>query len=179
MWEKVAHKLRTGMMPPDGRPRPDATVYASLVSHLESALDQAWAANPNPGWPAVVHRLNRAEYTNAIRDLLGLAVDGRALLPADDSGYGFDNIGDVLTISPGLMARYMSAAAKISRLAVGDPTRRPGATMYKTSPLLLQEGRMSEDLPFGSRGGLAVRHFSPSTASICSRSASSGRSINP
>ncbi|MEE8131074.1 MAG: DUF1592 domain-containing protein [Vicinamibacterales bacterium] len=161
VWEKVVRKLRTGLMPPDGRPRPDAATYTSLVSHLETALDKASGANPNPGWPAEVHRLNRAEYTNAIRDLLGLEVDGRALLPADDSGYGFDNIGDVLTVSPGLMARYMSAAAKISRRAVGDPTLRPGATMYKTSPLLLQEGRMSEDLPFGSRGGLAVRHHFP------------------
>ena len=154
-------KLRTGLMPPDGRPRPDAATYASLVSHLETALDRAAETAPNPGWPAQVHRLNRAEYANAVRDLLGLEVDGRALLPADDSGYGFDNIGDVLTVSPGLMSRYMSAAAKISRRAIGDPTLRPGATMYKTSPLLLQEGRMSEDLPFGSRGGMAVRHHFP------------------
>ena len=161
VWEKVVRKLRTGLMPPDGRPRPDAATYASLVSYLEAALDQGSAAAPNPGWPAEVHRLNRAEYTNAIRDLLGLEVDGRALLPADDAGYGFDNIGDVLTVSPGLMSRYMSAAAKISRRAVGDPTLRPVMTMYKTSPLLLQEGRMSEDLPFGSRGGLATRHHFP------------------
>ena len=161
VWEKVVRKLRTGLMPPDGRPRPDAATYASLVAHLETELDRAAEAAPNPGWPAQVHRLNRAEYTNAVRDLLGLEVDGRALLPADDSGYGFDNIGDVLTVSPGLMSRYMSAAAKVSRRAVGDPTLRPGATMYKTSPLLLQEGRMSEDLPFGSRGGMAVRHHFP------------------
>ena len=161
VWEKVVRKLRTGLMPPDGRPRPDAATYTSMVSYLETALDQASAAAPNPGWPAEVHRLNRAEYTNAIRDLLGLEVDGRALLPADDAGYGFDNIGDVLTVSPGLMSRYMSAAAKISRRAVGDPTMRPVMTMYKTSPLLLQEGRMSEDLPFGSRGGLAARHHFP------------------
>ncbi len=161
VWEKVVRKLRTGLMPPDGRPRPDAATYASLVAHLETALDRAAQAAPNPGWPAQVHRLNRAEYTNAVRDLLELEVDGRALLPADDSGYGFDNIGDVLTVSPGLMSRYMSAAAKVSRRAVGDPTLRPGATMYKTSPLLLQEGRMNEDLPFGSRGGMAVRHHFP------------------
>ena len=161
VWEKVVRKLRTGLMPPDGRPRPDAETYTSMVSYLETALDQASVANPNPGWPAEVHRLNRAEYTNAIRDLLGLEVNGRDLLPADDSGYGFDNIGDVLTVSPGLMGRYLSAAAKISRRAVGDPTLSPGTTMYKTSPLLLQEGRMSEDLPFGSRGGFAVRHYFP------------------
>ena len=161
VWEKVVRKLRTGLMPPDGRPRPDAATYTSMVSYLETALDQASVAAPDPGWPAEVHRLNRAEYTNAIRDLLGLEVDGRALLPADDSGYGFDNIGDVLTTSPGLMSRYMSAAAKISRRSVGDPTLPPAMTMYKTSPLLLQEGRMSEDLPFGSRGGLAARHHFP------------------
>ena len=161
VWEKVVRKLRTGLMPPDGRPRPDAETYASLVAHLETELDHAAQATPNPGWPAQIHRLNRAEYANAVRDLLGLEVDARALLPADDSGYGFDNIGDVLTVSPGLMARYLSAAAKISRRAVGDPTLRPGTTLYKTSPLLLQEGRMNEDLPFGSRGGLAVRHHFP------------------
>lgn len=161
VWEKVVRKLRTGMMPPDGRPRPDTQAYMAMVSYLETALDRASADAPNPGWPAAAHRLNRAEYTNAIRDLFGLDIDGRALLAADDSGYGFDNIGDVLTISPGLMSRYMSAAAKISRQAVSDPTLPPGTTMYKTSPLLLQEGRMSEDLPFGSRGGLAVRHHFP------------------
>ena len=161
VWEKVVRKLRTGLMPPDGRPRPDAATYAGLVAHLETALDRAAQASPDPGWPAQIHRLNRAEYANAVRDLLGLEIDARALLPADDSGYGFDNIGDVLTVSPGLLARYLSAAAKISRRAVGDPTLRPGATLYKTSPLLLQEGRMSEDLPFGSRGGLAVRHHFP------------------
>ena len=161
VWEKVVRKLRTGLMPPDGRPRPDAATYASLVAHLEAELDRLAAAAPDPGWPAQIHRLNRAEYANAVRDLLGLEVDGRALLPADDSGYGFDNIGDVLTVSPGLMARYLSAAAKISRRAVGDPTLRPGTALYKTSPLLLQEGRMNEDLPFGSRGGLAVRHHFP------------------
>ena len=161
VWEKVVRKLRTGLMPPDGRPRPDAATYAALVAHLETQLDRAAEAAPDPGWPAQVHRLNRAEYANAVRDLLGLEVDVRALLPGDDSGYGFDNIADVLTVSPGLMSRYLSAAAKISRRAVGDPTLRPGATMYKTSPLLLQEGRMSEDLPFGSRGGMAVRHYFP------------------
>ena len=161
VWEKVVRKLRTGMMPPDGRPRPDAQAYMAMVSYLETSLDRVSADAPNPGWPATAHRLNRAEYTNAIRDLLGLDIDGRALLAADDSGYGFDNIGDVLTVSPGLMSRYMSAAAKISRQAVGDPTLPAGTMMYKTSPLLLQEGRMSEDLPFGSRGGLAVRHHFP------------------
>jgi len=105
--------------------------------------------------------LNRAEYTNAVRDLLAIQVDGRALLPADDSGYGFDNIGDVLSVSPGLLERYILAATKIARQALGDATQRPGTTTYKTSPLLLQDDRLSESLPFGSRGGIAVEHNFP------------------
>ncbi|HIE92487.1 MAG TPA: DUF1592 domain-containing protein [Acidobacteria bacterium] len=160
LWEKVAGKLRTGMMPPERRPRPDASTYTSLVSYFETALDQTAALAPNPGRPAA-HRLNRAEYTNAVRDLLGLEIDGRALLPADESGYGFDNIADVLSLSPGLLERYLLAAAKISRQAVGDPTLRPTTAIYKTSPLLSQTGRVSDDLPLGSRGGLAVEHHFP------------------
>jgi hypothetical protein len=105
--------------------------------------------------------MNRAEYTNAVRDLLALEIDGRAFLPADDSGYGFDNIGDVLSISPGLLERYMLAAAKVSRLAIGDPSARPTTATYRSSPLLLQNDRINEDLPFGSRGGMAVRHAFP------------------
>ena len=160
VWEKVVRKLRTRLMPPSSRPRPDADTYARLVSHFETALDRAAAANPNPGRP-VVHRLNRTEYANAVRDLLALEVDGRALLPADESGYGFDNIGDVLSVSPGLLERYLLAAAKISRQAVGDPTLRPATAVYKTSPLLAQNDRVSEALPFGSRGGIAARHHFP------------------
>ena len=160
VWEKVVRKLRTGLMPPVGRPRPTPAAYASLTSYLETALDRAAAREPNPGRLGV-QRLNRAEYTNAVRDLLALPIDGRELLPADESGYGFDNIGDVLSVSPGLLERYVLAAAKISRSAVGDPTLRPSTALYKTSPLMLQDGRMSEDLPFGSRGGLAVRHHFP------------------
>ena len=164
VWEKVVRKLRTRLMPPSPRPRPDADAYASLVAYFERELDLAAEADPNPGRPAV-HRLNRAEYTNAIRDLLGLDIDGRALLPPDESGYGFDNIADVLSVSPGLLERYLLAAAKISRSAVGDPTLRPTTALYKTSPLLAQKGRVSDDLPFGSRGGLAVRHHFPLDAS--------------
>ena len=174
VWEKVVRKLRTGMMPPSPRRRPDAATYASTVSYLETALDRAAAANPNPGRPAV-HRLNRAEYTNAVRDLLALEVDGRALLPPDESGYGFDNIGDVLSVSPGLLERYLLAAAKISRRAVGDPTLRPATVIYKTSPLLAQDDRVSEDLPFGSRGGLAVRHHFPLDAEYIIKIALRGR----
>ena len=174
VWEKVVRKLRTGMMPPSPRRRPDAETYASTVSYFETALDRAAAANPNPGRPAV-HRLNRAEYTNAIRDLLALEVDGRTLLPADGSSYGFDNIGDVLSVSPGLLERYLLAAAKISRRAVGDPTLRPTTAIYKTSPLLAQDDRVSEDLPFGSRGGLAMRHHFPLDAEYIIKIALRGR----
>ena len=157
VWEKVLRKLRGRAMPPAGMPRPDEATYDSLATYLEQELD---SARPNPGRP-VLHRLNRAEYTNAIRDLLALEIDGASLLPADDSGYGFDNIGDVLSVSPMLLERYMSAARKISRLAIGDHTGRPDSETYDVPRFLGQEDRTSEDLPFGSRGGLAVRHFFP------------------
>src|SRR5688572_11669098 len=161
VWEKVVRKVRSGAMPPVSMPRPEAAAFRQWVTSLEGALDRAAAARPAVGRPAPVHRLNRAEYANAVRDLLGLEVESRELLPADDSGYGFDNIGDVLSVSPGLLERYMLAAAKISRQALGDPTLRPTTATYRVSPLLLQTSRMSEDLPFGSRGGLAVRHHFP------------------
>src|SRR5262245_55038953 len=122
-WEKVVRKLRGGTMPPAGRPRPDKPTLTGLITSLESALDQAGAATENPGRP-LIHRLNRVEYTNAIRDLLALEVDGPALLPPDTSGFGFDNVADVLSMSPGLVERYMGAARKISRAAVGDATIR-------------------------------------------------------
>jgi hypothetical protein len=160
LWEKVVRKLRSGAMPPPGRPRPESTTYEAFASSLEAALDRTAAANPNPGRSAV-HRLNRAEYANAIRDLLALDIDSRALLPADDSGHGFDNVADVLSVSPGLLERYMSAATKIGRLAIGDPTLRPLVQTYSVRPTLVQEDRMSEELPFGTRGGLAVRHHFP------------------
>lgn len=161
IWEKVIRKLRAGAMPPAGLPRPDAATYDSFASYLETAIDQAAAARPNPGRPASVHRLNRAEYSNAIRDLLATDVDAGSLLPADDAGYGFDNIGDALSVSPMLLERYMSAARKISRLALGDASQRPAAVSYDLPRLLLQDDRMSEDLPFGSRGGIAIRHRFP------------------
>ena len=112
VWEKVAWKLRTGTMPPAGMPRPDKAAYDSFATYLETTLDGAAAAKPNPGRPAV-HRLNRVEYTNAIRDLLAVDFDGESLLPADDSGHGFDNLAALLSVSPVLMERYMSAARKI------------------------------------------------------------------
>jgi cytochrome c5 len=161
VWEKVVRKMRAGVMPPAGRRRPDPATYRSVISFLETELDRAAALMPHPGRP-VLHRLNRAEYTNTIRDLLGLEIDGKALLPGDDSGYGFDNIADVLNVSSGLLDRYLIAAQKIARLAVGDATMRSATKTYSIPSLVLrQDDRMSEDLPFGSRGGLAVRHYFP------------------
>jgi hypothetical protein len=134
-----------------------------LATYLETELDRAAAVKPNPGRP-IVHRLNRAEYVNAIRDLLAIdtrAIDIQSLLPTDDSGYGFDNIGDVLSVSPMLMEGYMSASRKISRMAIGDPGSRPEIQKYDIPMYVLQEDRMSEDLPFGSRGGIVLRHNFP------------------
>ena len=163
IWEQVAAKLRTGNMPPPGAPRPDGAATGAVVSWLETSLDQLAAERPNPGRLAPLHRLNRAEYTNAVRDLLALDIDARSLLPVDDSNHGFDNIAAVLTVSPLLLERYLAAARLISRRAVGDPTISPAAASrtYTASKTLFQDGRMSEDLPFGSRGGLAIRHYFP------------------
>ncbi len=160
-WEKVVRKLRIGSMPPPGNPRPDDATRSALVATLENGLDQEAAAAPDPGLH-VVHRLNRTEYTNAIRDLLAVSIEQLDLLPADDSGYGFDNVADVLTMSPGLLERYVLAARKIARVAVGDPTLRPTVESYRLPYLtLLQDERMSNDLPAGTRGGLLVRHQFP------------------
>jgi mono/diheme cytochrome c family protein len=160
-WEKVARKLRTHEMPPPGLPRPDASGYSEATLQLETALDAAAAVKPNPGRVAV-HRLNRAEYTNAIHDLLGLEIDGRALLSSDDADHeGFDNVASVLSVSPALLENYLSAARTISRLAVGDTTLNPGIETFKLSKLLIQDERMSEDLPFGSQGGAAIRYHFP------------------
>ena len=160
IWEKVLRKVSTGQMPPAGRPRPRDTDRLKFSRELIEALDQVVNANPDPGRPAV-HRLNRTEYVNSIRDLLNLEVDGRSLLPPDDSGFGFDNNADVLSMSPALLDRYMAAATKISRLALGDPTVAPVITRYDVPRRLRQEGRMSERLSFGSRGGMAIRHAFP------------------
>ncbi len=160
VWEKVVRKLRTGAMPPAGMPRPDTATHDSFVTYLEAQLDRASAGNPNPGRTGV-HRLNRAEYTNAIRDLLALEIDGGALLPPDESAYGFDNIAAVLSVSPLLLERYMTAARRISRRAIGDPDARPVFETYEIRKFLRQDDHMSEDLPFGSRGGIAIRHYFP------------------
>ncbi|HYR89217.1 MAG TPA: DUF1592 domain-containing protein [Terriglobia bacterium] len=160
VWEKVLHKLRTREMPPSGMPHPDNVTYDSVTGYLENALDQAAEARPNPGRPGT-YRLNRFQYANAVRDLISLDVDSTSLLPADDSGYGFDNIGDVLTVSPMLLEKYLSAAAKISRLAVGDPSISPTSTEYQIPPATVQAERENADLPIGSRGGITVRHHFP------------------
>jgi Protein of unknown function (DUF1592)/Protein of unknown function (DUF1588)/Protein of unknown function (DUF1585)/Protein of unknown function (DUF1587)/Protein of unknown function (DUF1595)/Planctomycete cytochrome C len=163
VWERVVRKLRSREMPPPGLPRPDHAAYVSLASSLETALDREALARPNPGRPLPLHRLNRAEYTNAIRDLLALEVDGRSMLPIDDSEYGFDSVASVLSVSPVLLERYLSAARAISRLAVGDPSIGPAleSRTYGLPKTLFQRERMSEDLPFGSRGGIAIHHRFP------------------
>jgi hypothetical protein len=160
VWEKVLKKLRAGAMPPAGMPRPDQATYDSLAAYLETALDSAAAASPDPGRP-VLHRLNRVEYTNVVRDLLAVEIDGETLLPADDSRHGFDNIGDALTVSPALLERYLSAARKITRLAIGDPDISPVSEGYTVPKYYVQDDRMNDALPFGSRGGIAVQHNFP------------------
>ena len=162
VWEAVVLKLRGGMMPPAGRPRPAGAALDELRGWLEAELDRAAAATVEPG-RVPTHRLNRAEYANAVRDLLALDIDAEALLPADDTGHGFDNLAGTLALSPALMERYLTAARRISRLAVGDPAIGPGLTSrtYTVPIAMTQNDRMSEALPFGSRGGLAVRHRFP------------------
>src|SRR5512142_195247 len=129
-WEKAVRKVRAGMMPPSGMPRPARTVLDSWAASLEAGLDRAAAAKPNPGTTGL-HRLNRTEYTNAIRDLLALDVDEATVLPADDSSEGFDNIADALAVSPALIERYVAAAGKISRLAVGNMLVTPSTVTYR------------------------------------------------
>jgi mono/diheme cytochrome c family protein len=160
-WEKVVTKLRTGEMPPPGRPRPDAAAYREVAATLEKELDAAAAARPHPG-RVPVHRLNRNEYRNAIRDLLGLEIDGRALLTSDEADQeGFDNVASVLSVSPALLENYLSAARTLSRLAVGDPAPHPVIDTFKISKALVQDERLNDDLPFGSQGGALVRHHFP------------------
>jgi hypothetical protein len=164
VWEKVARKVRAGEMPPSTvRARPDSQMALRFVDHLESTIDRAAAARPNPG-RTMVHRLTRAEYSNAIRDLLAVDVRPGEWLPVDDSGYGFDNIAAVLSTSPALLDRYMSAALKISRLAVGDPAMKPVEEIYdaKRDPLKgSRNERVSDALPFDSRAGISVSHYFP------------------
>ena len=162
-WEKVVRKLRAGAMPPRPRPRPDQETYDAFRSWLEGELDAAAAASPNPGRTETFHRLSRTEYRNAVRDLLALDVSVEELLPADDTSYGFDNIAGVLGVSPTLMDRYLSAARKISRLAVASPVPSPTAETFRIASDLGQDRRM-EGLPFGTRGGLVVEYNFPEDA---------------
>jgi hypothetical protein len=159
VWEKVVRKLRTGAMPPDGAPKPAPAARQTFTTALEAALDASAARRLDPGTPAL-HRLNRTEYSNAIRDLLVLDVDVSALLPPDDSTAGFDNIADVLGVSPALIEGYVAAATKISRLAVGDPSIGLDRVVYRAPGDLSQDSQL-EGMPIGTRGGIIVRHTFP------------------
>jgi hypothetical protein len=159
VWEKVVRKVRVGMMPPQGSPAPDAASRAALVSWLTGELDAHAAAHPDPGRP-LVHRLNRAEYGNAIRDLLDLEIDPASLLPADDSAYGFDNVADVLGVSPVLLERYLSAAGKVSALAVGDPDSGVASETFRVRQDASQD-RHVEGLPIGTVGGMLAHTTMP------------------
>jgi mono/diheme cytochrome c family protein len=159
LWEKVIRKLRTNAMPPEGAPRLDPATHDALLNFIESRLDRAAIERPDPGRSSV-QRLNRAEYANAIRDLLGLEVDAAALLPPDDSADGFDNIADVLSLSPALLERYLSAAAKISALAVGSPKITANSETYRVRGDMSQTEHL-EGLPLGTRGGVAALHTFP------------------
>ena len=162
-WEKVVRKLRAGAMPPRPRPRPDRETYDGFRAWIEGELDAAAAADPNPGRTETFHRLSRTEYRNAVRDLLALDVSVDDLLPADDTSYGFDNIAGVLGVSPTLMERYLSAARKISRLAVASPVPSPTAETFRIASDLGQDRRM-ERLPFGTRGGMVLDYNFPEDA---------------
>ena len=165
VWEAVVEKLRAGSMPPPGRPRPEPAVYAEASAELERALDRAWAANPDPGRIGAVHRLNRTEYANAIRDLFGLdpkSLDVASQLPGDETADGsFDNFADVLSISTAHLERYMSVARQISRRATALPPSHPEVDTFEIPLHATQDDRQTEDLPLGSRGGISVRYHFP------------------
>src|SRR5215471_11023159 len=156
VWEKVARKLRGRMMPPPGEPHPDEKTYDGFVAYLEHSLDAAAKRSPNPG-RASIRRLNRTEYGNSVRALLALDVDASELLPADDEGYGFDNIADILRVSPSLLEQYLAASAKVASLAVGDPDTHAVTAIYRAPPDLAQAEHI-EGLPLGTRGGILIHH---------------------
>jgi hypothetical protein len=159
MWEKVIKKLHTGAMPPLGMPKPEKANVDEFLTWLEGSIDKAYTLHPNPGRPAL-HRLNRAEYANAIRDLLALDIDSSAYLPTDDASFGFDNVASVLGLSPALQERYIAAAGKISRLAVGDPATSPIVDTYRVRSDISQDDHI-EGLPLGTRGGVLIHHNFP------------------
>src|SRR5579871_3562232 len=189
VWEKVLRKLNANEMPPAGLPRPPAADLKKFTSYLESQLDAAALLNPNPGRPTV-HRLNRAEYSNAVRDLLNINFRAGDTLPVDDTGYGFDNIADVLSLSPVLVERYLSAARKVTHLALGTDKDLPpvvdsfdclsiirAAQRSTNRGQLFHNGRVSEDLPYDSAGGVSVQYTFPVDAEYVFRiklSASNG-----
>jgi mono/diheme cytochrome c family protein len=167
-WEKVVVKLRSRAMPPPSARRPDNATYDRVATWLENELDRAAEAHVNPGRTAEFHRLNRTEYANAVRDLLGVEIDPKAMLPPDEQAFGFDNNADALSMQPALLDRYLSAAAKIARLVVGDPTIPAGFERYTAlkdnsneTTWLWQNERLGEEFPLGSRGGIVARHFFP------------------
>ena len=167
-WEKVVIKLRSRAMPPPGARRPDSATYDSVATWLETELDRAAAAHPNPGRPAELHRLNRTEYGNAVRDLLGVEIDPKLMLPPDEQAHGFSTNAEALSIQPILLDRYLAAAAKIARLAVGDPAIPAGFERYTAlkdnsneSTWLRQNERLGEEFPLGTRGGIVARHYFP------------------
>ena len=159
VWEKAVRKLRGGMMPPPGVRRPDQAAVDGLVSWLERSLDQAAAANPNPGRVAL-HRLNRAEYANAIEELLGLRIDASAFLPQDDEADGFDNVANVLKVSPSFLDQYISAARVVSTRAIGNPSPRPASATFRP-PRGTDQSAHVDGLPLGTRGGLVAEHLFP------------------
>ena len=159
-WEKVVLKMRAGLMPPAGSPRPDKSAHDAFATWLESELDRYAVANLNPGRTEPFHRLNRAEYRNAVRDILDLDVDVASWLPADDVSYGFDNIAGVLKMSPTLMERYLGAAQKVSRLAIGTPLPSPNIDYFRVADDLSQDEHLP-GLPLGTRGGTLIRYTFP------------------
>ena len=168
IWEKVIVKLRSRAMPPPKLPRPDNATYDKVAAYLESEIDRAAAAHLNPGHSASLHRLNRAEYANAVRDLIAVDVDAQAMLPPDEQAFGFENNAEALSMQPALLDRYVSAASAIARRAVGDSTIPPAFVRYgalkgsaNDLTYLRQVDRLSEDFPLGSKGGVAARHYFP------------------
>src|SRR4030095_9751674 len=163
--ERIIAKLRAGSMPPLGRPRPDAATYRAVANRLETDIDRVWAAHPNPGRTSAVHRLNRTEYSHVIRDLFAIdprSLDVKSLLPGDDTADGsFDNAAEILTFSPAYLERYLSVARQTTRHASGLPPASPRLETFPIPLHVVQDDRQSEDLPFGSRGGIAVKFAFP------------------
>lgn len=162
-WEKVVRKLRAGLMPPAGAPRPDEATAEDLAAWFETELDRVAATRPDPGRTETFHRLNRAEYRNVVRDVLALDVDVDGLLPADTASHGFDNVAGGMKVSESLMERYLLAARQVSRMAMGSPPGAPVAETHNVSPAIPQDAQL-DGLPFGTRGGAVVQHAFPQDA---------------